>query len=205
MGDSVLSSDSVNRFKAYVSLASARSLWIFARNWDLSTSKVEFTCETASPVPSPSLPASSKVMSEGNTSLPKAEVPPQVPVPKIAAANVAKPVDSATLKALEHTGLPPSLLRWKPRLPSRNWSIFLTLVGGISYAYYYDRSECKRLKQEYTDKVKHLSEEPIEGGALGHGRKVTIYASKWPDDDEWERGLQYFKRYIKVSPYHLLS
>jgi import inner membrane translocase subunit TIM54 len=109
------------------------------------------------------------------------------------------PATPASLKALEHTGLPPSLLRWKPKLPSRNWSIFLTLVGTVSYAYYYDRTECSRLKKEYMDRVKYLAEEKIEGGPLAYGRKVTVYAAKWPEDDEWERGLQYFKRYVKVS------
>lgn len=141
---------------------------------------------------------SSAVMSEVT---PPTPVTPPVPV---TATPAPKPVPAgptpASLKALEHTGLPPSLLRWKPKLPSRNWSIFLSIVGTVSYAYYYDRKECARLKKEYQDRVKYLAEEKIEGGPLAHGRKVTVYAAKWPEDDEWERGLQYFKRYVKVSP-----
>jgi import inner membrane translocase subunit TIM54 len=132
--------------------------------------------------------------------LPPVEAPP-APAPPVATKPV-KPAPGPTpaaLKALEHTGVPPSLLRWKPKLPSRNWSIFLTIVGTVSYAYYYDRKECARLKKEYADRVRYLSKEEIEGGPLGYGRKVTVYAAKWPEDDEWERGLQYFKRYIKVS------
>lgn len=42
-----------------------------------------------------------------------------------------------------------------------------------------------------------MGEERIEGGPLAYGRKVQIYAARWPEDDDWERGLQYFKRYIK--------
>ncbi len=103
---------------------------------------------------------------------------------------------TGSLSALQHTGLPPSLFKWRPRLPSRNWSIFLTIVGGTAYLYWDDRRKCTQIKQEYIDKVKHLAEVPI--GSLDYPRKVTVYAGKWPEDDDWERGLQYFKRYLKV-------
>lgn len=80
-------------------------------------------------------------------------------------------------------------------------TVFLTLVAGGSYTYWYDRKECARLKQEYISRVEHLSKQPLEGGSLAFGRKVTVYAAKWPEDDDYDRGLKYFKRYVKVSPY----
>jgi import inner membrane translocase subunit TIM54 len=77
-------------------------------------------------------------------------------------------------------------------------AVFLTLVGGGTYAYWYDRKECARIKQEYVDRVAHLAKVPMDG-SLAFGRKVTVYAAKWPEDDDYERGLKYFKRYVKVS------
>jgi import inner membrane translocase subunit TIM54 len=131
--------------------------------------------------------------------------PPSAPSPApVVAANPAappaapaKPGVIGSMSALEHTGLPPSLLRWKPRLPSRNWTIFLSIVGGVSYLYFDDRRKCNQIKQEYIDKVKHLAEVPLSS-SMEYPRKVTVYAAKWPEDDDYERGLQYFKRYLKV-------
>lgn len=65
--------------------------------------------------------------------------------------------------------------------------------------YWDDRRKCSKLKQEYIDKVKYLADEPMSS-SLGYPRKVMVYAAKWPEDDDYERGLQYFKRYLKVSP-----
>ncbi|KAJ9121608.1 hypothetical protein QFC22_002227 [Naganishia vaughanmartiniae] len=116
---------------------------------------------------------------------------PPPPAPPAAA-------ESGLHQALRYTGVPPSVLKWRPRLPSKKMAVFLTLVGSGTYAYWYDRKECARIKEEYVQRVAHLAKVPMEG-SLAFGRKVTVYAAKWPEDDDYERGLKYFKRYVKVS------
>jgi import inner membrane translocase subunit TIM54 len=118
-----------------------------------------------------------------------AQLPPTIPKP-----------ESGFDAALKYTGVPPSVLKWRPRMPSKKMTVFLSLVAGGSYAYWYDRKECARLKQEYISRVEHLSKQPLDG-SLAFGRKVTVYAAKWPEDDDYDRGLKYFKRYVKVSPH----
>lgn len=99
------------------------------------------------------------------------------------------------LRPLEFVGIPKSVLSWQPRLPSRNWSIFLVTVGTLSYLYYDDRKQCRLIKEEYIDKVRHLSEEPMKPSEWP--RKVMIYSTRSPGDDDHDKGLRYFKKYVK--------
>ncbi|EKD02255.1 hypothetical protein A1Q2_03402 [Trichosporon asahii var. asahii CBS 8904] len=99
-------------------------------------------------------------------------------------------------KALEHTGLPKSVINWKPRLPSRNWCIFLTVVGTVSYIYYDDRKQAKEIRKRYEDAVRPMAAVPLKN-TLDLPRKVTVYAARWPEDDESDRGLLYFRKYVK--------
>lgn len=101
--------------------------------------------------------------------------------------------------AFEYTGIPRSWLLKKPRqlLPGKKMSIFLGVVGGLTYLYYEDRRECARIRDEYVQKVKSLAEVPI--GSLEEPRRVTVYAARWPEDDEADRGLRYFRKYVKVG------
>lgn len=92
-------------------------------------------------------------------------------------------------------GIPKSVLAWKPRLPSRNWSIFLVTVSTLSYLYYDDRRQCRLIREDYIDKVKHLSREPMKPGEWP--RKITVYATRSPGDDDYDKALRYFKKYIK--------
>ena len=101
--------------------------------------------------------------------------------------------------SLEHTGSPRSVLLWKPRLPSRNWCIFWGVLGTVSYLYYDDRRQCKAIKADYLARAKKLGDEPLLTGGLGEVRKVRVYAGKWPEDDDTDRGARYFRKYIKVS------
>ncbi|KAG9048202.1 mitochondrial import inner membrane translocase subunit tim54 [Tulasnella sp. UAMH 9824] len=119
--------------------------------------------------------------------------PPNVP------PGVEPPPPEAPLKgwksALEHTGIPVSWLRAKPRLPSRRMMIFISTVSALTGAYIYDRRECKRIRQEYIDKVKHLGEVDMKPWELP--RKVMVYSCKWPGDEEYDRSLKWFKRNVK--------
>jgi import inner membrane translocase subunit TIM54 len=103
--------------------------------------------------------------------------------------------------SLEHTGLPRGVLTWKPRLPSRNWTIFWTVLGTVSYIYYDDRKKCREIKEEYLRKVEHLGKESIKG-SLEMPRKVTVYGAKWPEDEDTDRALRFFRKYVKVSDDH---
>lgn len=100
--------------------------------------------------------------------------------------------------ALAHTGIPHGVLLWKPRLPSRNWLIFWSVSLSLSYAYYYDRSECKRIKQEVVERVEKYGREPMPGGSLGEPRRVVVWAGRWGGDDDADRSGRYFRKYVKV-------
>ncbi|KAH9966526.1 inner membrane protein import complex subunit Tim54-domain-containing protein [Russula dissimulans] len=97
--------------------------------------------------------------------------------------------------ALEFTGIPPSWLDKRPRLPSRNWLIFLSVTQSLIACYVYDRHQSRKIRQEYVDRVKHLADEPLP--TLDFPRTVTVYSAKWPGDDDWDRGARYFKKYVK--------
>ncbi|KAI0256552.1 mitochondrial import inner membrane translocase subunit Tim54 [Lactifluus subvellereus] len=97
--------------------------------------------------------------------------------------------------ALEFTGIPPSWLDKRPRLPSRNWLIFLSITQSLVALYVYDRRQSRKIRQEYVDRVRHLAEEPLH--SLDFPRIVTVYSTKWPGDDDWDRGSRYFRKYVK--------
>jgi import inner membrane translocase subunit TIM54 len=98
--------------------------------------------------------------------------------------------------ALEHTGIPKSWLR-RPRLPSRNWLIFWGAVSSLSCLYWYDRRQCRLIKEEYIARVQHFSEATLDSKEMP--RRVDVYACKWPGDEEYDRSLKFFKRYVKVN------
>lgn len=135
----------------------------------------------AEPGPSSPSPGSAPSMASGSMgkpALPPREIPPM-------------------LRPLKFMGVPEAVLRWKPRLPSRNWSIFFTVTGSLSYMYYYDRKQCKLIRQEYIDKVRFLAEQPMRVDE--HPRKVRIFSAVSPGDDDPDKSLLYFKKYVKVS------
>ncbi|EST05075.1 Mitochondrial import inner membrane translocase subunit Tim54 [Kalmanozyma brasiliensis GHG001] len=123
--------------------------------------------------------------STASTNAAAAAKPPKLPPREI----------PAVLRPLEFMGIPKSVLAWKPRLPSRNWSIFLVTVGTLSYLYYDDRRQCRLIREDYIDKVKHLSNAPMKPGEWP--RKITVYATRSPGDDDYDKALRYFKKYVK--------
>lgn len=80
------------------------------------------------------------------------------------------------------------------RIPSRNWMIFWAVTGAIVGGYWYDRSERRKIRQAWKDKVADLANKPM--GALELPRKVKVYMGPPPQDylDTTER---HFKRHIK--------
>lgn len=99
--------------------------------------------------------------------------------------------------ALKYTGIPASWLSKRPKLPSRNWLIFLSFTSSVIGFYVYDRQQCKRIRQSYIDKVKDLAEQPL--AALDKPRKVMVYGAKWPGDEDYDQSLKYFRKYVKVG------
>ncbi|QRV73113.1 mitochondrial import inner membrane translocase subunit TIM54 [Ceratobasidium sp. AG-Ba] len=92
----------------------------------------------------------------------------EVPKPPSAIETIPKPSGAAS--ALRYTGIPPSWLQKRPKLPSRNWLIFWTVLGSITSLYVYDRREAKKIRQEFVKKVQWRAEEKL--GPLELPRKV---------------------------------
>lgn len=131
---------------------------------------------------------------------PSSSTPTTSPAP-ITAQDVPKlPITpkpkSGIRTALEFTGIPPSLFDKRPKLPSRNWLIFLSVTSSLVGYYAYDRRECKRIRREYEERVRHFAEERT--GKFDLPRKVTVYGAKWPGDEDWDRSTRYFRKYLKV-------
>ena len=119
-----------------------------------------------------------------------------------AAASASKPAVKAPpreipryLKPLQFMGIPRSVLAWQPKLPSRNWSIFIVTVSSLTYLYYDDRKQCRQIREEYCDKVRHLSQERMHPSEWP--RKVIVYATRSPGDDDYDKAGRYFKKYVK--------
>ena len=108
----------------------------------------------------------------------------------------------AARSILQHTGIPPSWLEKRPKIPSRNWLIFLSVTSSVVGLYLYDRQQCKHIRQYYVDKVKHLAEEPMN--PFEFPRKVSVYAAKWPGDEDYDQSMRYFRKYVKVCKFSLL-
>ncbi|CEH18010.1 SPHINGOSINE KINASE [Ceraceosorus bombacis] len=100
-----------------------------------------------------------------------------------------------TLRPLQYLGIPRSVLTWQPKLPSRNWLIFIGTTSTLTALYVYDRRECKRIREEYKDKVRHLAEEPLKPNQFA--RKVKVYCAKSPGDDDYDKSLMFFKKFVK--------
>lgn len=81
--------------------------------------------------------------------------------------------------------------------PGRRSLIFALVATPLAAGYLYDKKLAADLREEYCEKVRALSQVPIEAEDLA--RKVEVIACSIPDDSETERGLNWFKKYIKVT------
>lgn len=46
--------------------------------------------------------------------------------------------------------------------------------------------------------MEHLAREPLKG-SLDLPRKVLVIGARWPEDDDEDRALRYFRKYVKVG------
>ncbi|TGZ84662.1 hypothetical protein EX30DRAFT_337159 [Ascodesmis nigricans] len=100
------------------------------------------------------------------------------------------PKEKPVNPAFRAMGLP----NLRAKLPSRNWTIFLTVVGTFSGFLYYDRHQTKLIKARYQSLVSHLAEEPLS--PLDYPRKVTVYLIS-PPGDGIVPAREHFRDYIK--------
>lgn len=106
-----------------------------------------------------------------------------------------QPAKSGIRTVLEASGIPVSWFK-RPKLPSRNWMIFWTATSSLVGLYIYDRQQCQKIRADYVNRVQELSSAPLH--SLDLPRKVTVYGAKWPGDDDSDRGLRHFRKYVKV-------
>ncbi|WVN85976.1 uncharacterized protein L203_101134 [Cryptococcus depauperatus CBS 7841] len=125
------------------------------------------------------------------------KTPPKSALSNEAALKAAPAELTGFRSALAHTGIPHNVLTYKPKLPSRNWLVFWSITFSLSYAYYYDIKECKRIKQQTIARVEKYSREPTPGGSLGEVRKVTVWGGRWGGDEDADRAPRYFRKYVK--------
>lgn len=87
-------------------------------------------------------------------------------------------------------GLP----RFKLKLPSRNWLIFLTITGSFTTALLYDRHQQKKAQQRWCKLVSPLAQEQLPTNLMP--RRVTIILAG-PPGDSLRVAREHFHEYIK--------
>lgn len=83
---------------------------------------------------------------------------------------------------------------FRPKLPSRNWTIFLTITGSFAAAVIYDKREKKRVQRKWCRLVEHVGKEPLDSRAMP--RKLTVFLEA-PPSDGLRSAQDHFKEYVK--------
>jgi import inner membrane translocase subunit TIM54 len=78
---------------------------------------------------------------------------------------------------------------FRPRLPSRNWMIFLSITGTFTTAVIYDKREKKRAQRKWCKLVEHIAKEPL--GRQEMPRKLTVFLESPPSDGLRTAGLDW--------------
>jgi hypothetical protein len=126
----------------------------------------------------------------GAASKPAASATPPPPLSEADRARARRAAADATDNSM--TGLPP----WMKRMPSRNTIIFFSVVFTLGGMYTYDRWTAKKLKKEYTELVRWRGHESLAVDEWP--RKIQVLSSRVPDDDQSDRALIWWKKYVKV-------
>lgn len=83
---------------------------------------------------------------------------------------------------------------FRPRLPSRNWTIFLTITGSFTAAVIYDKRETKRNQRKWCKLVEHIAKEHIDPKSMP--RRLTVFL-EGPPTDGLRVAQDHFKEYVK--------
>ncbi|RKF57453.1 Mitochondrial import inner membrane translocase subunit tim54 [Erysiphe neolycopersici] len=81
-----------------------------------------------------------------------------------------------------------------PRLPSRNWMIFLSMVGSFSAAVIYDKREKKRNQLKWCKLVEHIAKQPLDSRTMP--RKLSIFLQA-PPQNGLRSAQDHFKEFVK--------
>ncbi|KAF3929241.1 hypothetical protein AA313_de0205023 [Arthrobotrys entomopaga] len=102
------------------------------------------------------------------------------------------PVPKKPNPAFEYVfmGLP----KFKAKLPSKPWLVFIGAVATWTGLIVHDRREKKKAQAYWCDRVSHIAQKPLLPSQLP--RKVTIYLSS-PPGDGITSAREYFKEYVK--------
>ncbi|KAE8452377.1 hypothetical protein EG329_001077 [Mollisiaceae sp. DMI_Dod_QoI] len=84
---------------------------------------------------------------------------------------------------------------FRPRLPSRNWMIFLSVTGAFTTAVIYDKREKKRAQRKWMKMVEHIGKEPLPD-SRSMPRKISILLEA-PPGDGLRVAQDHFKEYVK--------
>ncbi|KAA8567385.1 hypothetical protein EYC84_010405 [Monilinia fructicola] len=84
---------------------------------------------------------------------------------------------------------------FRPRVPSRNWIIFLSITGSFTAAVIYDKREKKRAQRKWCRLVEHIAKEPL-GDSRTMPRKLTVFL-EGPPTDGLRVAQDHFKEYVK--------
>ncbi|CAD6447173.1 5c55b585-971c-46b1-b3de-5626cef68ec5 [Sclerotinia trifoliorum] len=84
---------------------------------------------------------------------------------------------------------------FRPRVPSRNWMIFLSITGSFTAAIIYDKREKKRAQRKWCKLVEHIAKEPL-GDSRTMPRKLTVFL-EGPPTDGLRVAQDHFKEYVK--------
>lgn len=85
------------------------------------------------------------------------------------------------------------------RLPSRNWSIFWTVLTVTLSGIAYDKYEQKKIVKHYCDSVQGKSTLKLDTNRVP--RKITVFIAP-PPNDYLETSLKVWRRYIKPVLYY---
>ncbi|PMD48715.1 hypothetical protein L207DRAFT_522055 [Hyaloscypha variabilis F] len=119
---------------------------------------------------------------ENTTSTAKSQVKPDVKVAK----NLKPPNPMWKYMGLGEN--------FRPRLPSRNWMIFLSITGTFTAAVIYDKREKRRAQRKWCKLVEHIAKEPL--GRQEMPRKLTVFLES-PPSDGLRVAQDHFKDYVK--------
>ncbi|TVY60715.1 Mitochondrial import inner membrane translocase subunit tim54, partial [Lachnellula suecica] len=83
---------------------------------------------------------------------------------------------------------------FRPRVPSRNWCIFLAITGSFTAAVVYDKRETRRVQRKWCRLVEHVGKEPLDPMIMP--RKLSVFL-KGPPSDGLRAAQNHFKEYVK--------